>query len=209
MEDVGHFQDPCIPSPLAEPITLDQGCSGQRFEQESVQSEPSDLCVQERVWEMECRAGHLDTFSTIMSHSFSSQEVINHCLGVCGEYMLQDWFLPKRNSVWPEAKVKVCLQNLALVLEQQSAVDSGICLDQWTLERSQVAQPFNTLKRQLISSISSQRQAFIVLIAYTDYLVSHHSQIEDAMADAAPQAFLPITHQGKGPLPYGCTNHCH
>ena len=36
-QDVGLKQDPCLPSPPAEPIPLDQGCSGQRFEQDSVQ----------------------------------------------------------------------------------------------------------------------------------------------------------------------------
>ena len=96
---------------------------------------------------MKRRASHLDTSKVIMGHSSSSQEVSNRHLGVCGERMLQDWFQPKRNSVWPEAKFKVCLQNLVLVSEQQSAVDSGIRLDQWTLERSQVAQPFNALQR--------------------------------------------------------------
>ena len=40
-QDVRLYQDPCLPSPSAEPIPLDQGCSRQRFEQESVQSEPS------------------------------------------------------------------------------------------------------------------------------------------------------------------------
>ena len=46
---VGLQQDPCLPSPPAEPIPLDQGCSRQRFEQESVQSEQSGPRVQEFV----------------------------------------------------------------------------------------------------------------------------------------------------------------
>ena len=71
--------------------------------------------------------------------------------------MLRDWFMPKRNSVWPEAKVNSSLSNLALVLDQQLTLDSGIHLDQWTMERSQAAQPCSALKRELISSISSQR----------------------------------------------------
>ena len=49
--------------------------------------------------------------------------------------------------MWPEAKVIACLHNFVLVPEQQSALDSGIRLDQWTLERSQAAQPFNALKQ--------------------------------------------------------------
>ena len=80
-QDVGHYQDPCLPSPPAEPIPLDQGCSGQRFEQESVQSEPSGLRVQEFVWEMEHRASHQDTSDTIMGHSSKPHEVSNCCWG--------------------------------------------------------------------------------------------------------------------------------
>ena len=79
--------------------------------------------------------------------------------------MLRDWFQLKRNSVWPEAKVNACLRNLSLVSEKQSALDSRICLDQLTQERSQASQPFNAFKQQLISSISSQRQSSIVLMA--------------------------------------------
>ena len=106
---------------------------------------------------MEHRACHLDTLYAILGQGSSSQET-SHChLGVCGQHMLRDWFMPKRNSVWPEAKVNSSLSNLALVPDQQSTLDSGIRLDQWTLERSQAAQPFNAFKRQLISSISSQR----------------------------------------------------
>ena len=141
---------------------------------------------------MKRRASHLDTSNAITGHSSSSQEVSNRRLGVCGQRMLQDWFQPKRNSGLLEAKVKACLHNLALVPEQQSALDSGIRLDQWTLERSQAAQPFNILKRQLITSISSSRQASTVLMANADYLAGHCHQIENAVADAAPQAFYPV-----------------
>ena len=94
--------------------------------------------------------------------------------------------------MWPEAKVNTKLHNLALVLKKQSAVDSGICLDQWALGRTQASQPFNDLKWWLISSINSSRQASIVLMANVDYLTGHDHQIENATADAAPQAFLPI-----------------
>ena len=34
--EVGHFHDSCLLSLPVERIPLDQGCSGQRFEQESV-----------------------------------------------------------------------------------------------------------------------------------------------------------------------------
>ncbi len=106
--------------------------------------------------------------------------------------MLRDWFTPKRNSVWPEAKVNSSLSNLTLVPDQQSTLDSGIHLDQLTLERSQAAQPFNAFKRQLISSISSQRPSSVILMANVDYLAGHRPQIVDAMTDATPGAFHPI-----------------
>ena len=102
--EVGHFQDPCLPSPPREPIPEDLGCSRQRFKQESNQSKPSDL-REECVREMECRACHLDTSNAISGQGSSSQETSHHWLGVCGQRMLRDWFTPKRNSVWPEAKV--------------------------------------------------------------------------------------------------------
>ena len=89
-QDVGLNQDPCLPSLPAEPIPLDQGCSGQRFEQESVQSEPSGLWVQEFVWEMERRASHQDTSDAIMGHSSKLRVVSNRHLGLFGERMLQD-----------------------------------------------------------------------------------------------------------------------
>ena len=42
-QEVGLNYDSCLPSLSAEPISQDLGCSGQRFEQESNQSEPIDL----------------------------------------------------------------------------------------------------------------------------------------------------------------------
>ena len=95
---------------------------------------------------MERRASHQDTSDTITGHSSKPQEVSNRHLGLFGERMLWDWFQPEMNTVWAEAKVNAKLHNLALVLEQQSAVDSGICLDQWALGRTQSAQLFNDLK---------------------------------------------------------------
>ena len=106
--------------------------------------------------------------------------------------MLRDWFTPRRNRVWPEAKINSSLRNLALVGDQQSILDSGIGLDQWTLERSQAAQPFNIFKKQLISSIRAQMKSQIVMIVNLDNLVGHRHQIQDAMADAAKGAFCPI-----------------
>ena len=69
--------------------------------------------------------------------------------------MLKDWFTLGRFKVWPEAKLNASLDKLALVSDQQSILDSGIRLDQWTLDMSKAAQPFNAFKRQLISSITT------------------------------------------------------
>ena len=137
--EVGRYQDPCLPSPPCEPIPQDLGCSRQRFEQESSQSEP-DL-REECVKEMERRACHLDTSNAIAGQGSNSQETNRH-LGVCGQHMLRDWFTPRRNTVWPETKVNSSLGKLALVLDQQSILDCGIRLDQWTLEKWQAAEPF-------------------------------------------------------------------
>ena len=141
---------------------------------------------------MECRASHQNTSDAMTGHSSKPQEVSNRRLGLVGERMLWDWFQSERNTVWEEAKVNAELHNLALVLEQQSAVDSGICLDQWALGRTQSAQPFNDLKQQLISSISLSRQASTILMANTDYLAGHCHQIKQATTDATPKAFLPV-----------------
>ena len=132
---------------------------------------------------MERRASHQATSDAITGHSSRSQKVSNRHLEICGESMLQGWFQPKRNSVWLEAKVNAKLHNLALVPEQQSAVDSGIRLDQWALGRTQSAQPFKDLKRWLIRSMSLSRQASTVLMANTDYLAGHRHQIEQATTD--------------------------
>ena len=83
----------------------------------------------------------------------------------------------------PEAKLNSCLGKLALVLDQQSILDSGIRPDQWTLERSQAAQPFNAFKWQLISSISAQRQSQLVLMANTDKLAPHCHNINNSIAE--------------------------
>ena len=185
----GHRQDPCLPSPPREPIPH-EWCSEQRFEQESSQSEP-DL-REECVREMERMACHLDTSNTIAGQDSNTQEAGHRHLGICGQRMLADWYTPRRSSVLPEAKLNMCLGKLALVSDQQSALDSGIRPDQWTLGRSQADQPFRAFKRQLIASISAQRQSQVVLMANADRLASHHNNVNNAMADAAHRAFHPI-----------------
>ena len=70
------------------------------------------------------------------------------------------------------------LQNLTLVPEQQSVVDSGIRFNQWAVGRAQSQQLFNELKKWLISSISSSRQQSTVLMVNGDLVAAHHHQID-------------------------------
>ena len=142
-QDVGLNYDPCLPSPSAEPIPQDLGCSRQGFKQDSVQSKPSGPKVEDFVWEMERRASHQDTLDAILGHSSIPQEASHRHLGIVRECMLRDWFQSQRNTVWMEALVNSKLEGLTLVPEQQSTVDSGICLDRWALGRTQAQQPFN------------------------------------------------------------------
>ena len=109
--------DPCLPSPLREPSLQYLGWSKQRLEQKSSQSEPN--LREECVREMERTACHLDTSNTIAGQGPNTQETSHHCLGVCGQRMLRDWFMPRTNTVWPEAKVNASLGKLALVSDQQ------------------------------------------------------------------------------------------
>ena len=106
--------------------------------------------------------------------------------------MLQDWYQPEHGSVWVEQKVMAKLHGLKLAPEQQSSVGSGIRFDQWALGRTQSQQPFNDLCRQLISSISVSRQASTMVMANDDHVVAHHHKIDQATANAAKEAFLPI-----------------
>ena len=122
----GHRQFPCLPSLPHEPIPQ-EGCSEQRFEQESNQSEP-DL-REECVREMERMACHLDTSNAIAGQGPNAQET-GHCrLGICGQRMLSDWYTQRRSTVLSEAKLYSSLGKLALVLDQQSILDSGIHLN--------------------------------------------------------------------------------
>ena len=123
----------------------------------SNQSEPDlrDECVRE----MERTACRLDTSNAIVGQDSNTLEAGHRRLGICGQHMLAKWYTPRRSSVLPEAKLNTCLGKLALVLDQQSILDSGIRPDQWTMERSQAAQPFNAFKRKLISHISAHRQS--------------------------------------------------
>ena len=86
VEEERHH-DPCLPSPLCEPIPQ-EGCSEQRFEQESSQSEP-DL-REECFREMERTVCHLDTSNTFTGQDSNTQEAGHHCLGICGQRMLAD-----------------------------------------------------------------------------------------------------------------------
>ena len=83
---------------------------------------------------MERTACLLDTSNAIAGQGPNTQDTSHRRLGVCGQRMLRDWFAPRRNTVWPEAKVNASLGKLALLSDQQSILDYGICLDQWTLK---------------------------------------------------------------------------
>ena len=57
---------------------------------------------------------------------------------------------------------------------------------------SPAAQPFNDFKRQLISSISTQRQSQVILMTNADRMAQHCHNINNAMADATQEAFCPV-----------------
>ena len=126
-QEAGLKQDPCLPSPSDEPIPLGQGCSRQKFEQWSLQSEPTEQRVREFVQEAQHRVCHQYTSDAISGHSSKLQEV---SLGLVGECMLHDWYQPAHRSVWTEQKVFYKLKDLKLASEQQSSVDSDIRFDQ-------------------------------------------------------------------------------
>ena len=84
------------------------------------------------------------------------------------------------------------LNGLKLAPEQQSAVDIGIRFDQWALGRSQSQQPFNDLHRWLISLLSMSWQVSTILMANGDQVAAHCHTIDQALANAAQGAFLPV-----------------
>ena len=71
-------------------------------------------------------------------------------------------------------------------------MDSGIRFDQWALGRSQSQKPFNNLCRWLISSFSASRQASTILMANRDQVAYHCHTIDQALANTAQGAFLPV-----------------
>ena len=106
--------------------------------------------------------------------------------------MLHDWYQPEYGSVWAEQKVFDRLNTLKLAPEQQSSVDSSIRFDQWALGRSQSQQPFNNLRRQLIYSLKASHQVSTILMANADQVADHCHLIDQALANAAQGAFLPV-----------------
>ena len=137
-------------------------------------------------------ACNLYTSNAIVGQGPNTQVAGHRRLGICRQRMLANWYTPRRSSVLPEAKLNMCLGKLALVSDQQLILDSGISPDQWTLGRSQADQPFNAFKRQLIASISAQRQSQVVLMANADRMASHRHNVNNAMAKAAQGAFHPV-----------------
>ena len=118
------------------------------------------------------RSTLLDTLDAISCFSSNSQEDKRR-LGVVGECMLQSWFQPERGSVWPEHKVFEKIENLTLVPEQQSSVDSGVQVDQWAQSNSRSQQPFNAMCKRLIYSINANRQAATIFMANGDFIADH------------------------------------
>ena len=106
--------------------------------------------------------------------------------------MLADWYMPRKSICLSEAKLEFNLSKSMLVLDRQLILDSGICPDQWTMERSQAAQPFNAFKRKLISHISAQRQSQVILMTNADRMAQHRHNINNAMTDATQEAFCPV-----------------
>ena len=102
---------------------------------------------------MDKMACHLDTSYAITGHNTVNQETSHHLLGICGQCILADWYTPRRTTVLSEAKLDLSLSKNALVLDQQSILDSGICLDQWTLcPRCIGAKGLNYIKWPLVES---------------------------------------------------------
>ena len=86
--------------------------------------------------------------------------------------------------MWSEQRVFGKLQQLKLAPEQQSMVESGVRLDQFSLKRSHSQQPFNDLKRRLIYSIYASDQVATLLMANGDQVAGHHLTINQALQHA-------------------------
>ena len=115
-QDMG-LVDPSLSPQSVEEIPLGQEDSRQEVEQRSHQSEPNEQRVQDYVQEAWQRASHQDTSNAISGHSSKPLELSNCCLGLVGEHMLRDWYLPECGSVWLEQKVFDRLKGLTLAPE--------------------------------------------------------------------------------------------
>ena len=94
-------------------------------------SQPQDLALEAR-----CKASHEATLARVSGCTSNPQPQQGRKLGVVGENMLQEMFLPGQNSIWTEADVLEKLNLLNLVPKQQSTLEYGIRLDQFGLDKT-------------------------------------------------------------------------
>ena len=81
-----------------------------------------------------CKASLLASLEFFSRHSSNPQPQQGRRLGVAGESMLQEMYLPGLNMVWTEVEIMKKMRLLLLVPHQQSALDLGIRLDQFSLD---------------------------------------------------------------------------
>ena len=86
--------------------------------------------------EAENNASNRKTLDYLSGHGSRPRNVSKYKLKLLGESLLQGRFQPEQNTVWSEQKLLCKLKGLKLTPEQQSLVDSGIQMDQWTLDKS-------------------------------------------------------------------------
>ena len=114
---------------LYSPVeTSEQVVSGDGVNTSSNHSQPDN--IQDTVLEAQCRASLQVTLNRFSRNGSRPQGESTRSLGFVGECMLWEWYQPGRKSVWSEDVAFHKLEGLKLTSEQQSAVDSGIRLDQ-------------------------------------------------------------------------------
>ena len=82
--------------------------------------------------------------------------------------MLRGWYQPEQGSIWLNGMVFNKLNGLKLVPEQQVVLDQGLRSDQWCFSKDQAQQPFNDMKRHLVASMVTYRQASTILFTNAD-----------------------------------------
>ena len=87
---------------------------------------------------------------------------------------------------------KLFVNRLKLAPKQQDLVDNGVRLDQWSLGRSHLWNPFDYLCRKLIRSINNSRKASTILMENGYCVTDHCLTVDQAIIHASKEAFLPI-----------------